>query len=203
VLTMRPSPVTKLSASTGQPAHESARDRSQPNGWLTPAPRVPWPLQWLGAAVDWSVVIIGGVMLVLVFANVVLRVFGLDPAWVLELGEFLMVWVTFLGGAAAARRNAHMTITEFIDKLHGNQRRLADAGVQLLCAAMLSILVGYGISLVNVGWSNVLTTLNWPMALQYMPLPVGAGATLVFVLWDLVQIARGVPRELRYGTVSP
>jgi hypothetical protein len=55
--------------------------------------------------------------------------FGKDLAWVTEFGELLMVWVTFLGGACAAQRGAHMTITEFIDKLPG-RRRWADAGVQ-------------------------------------------------------------------------
>jgi len=196
---MNPTSGTGLSDDAAQRALQFGQTEARPAGWLAAAPRVPLPLQVLGGIVDWSVVAIGGVMVLLVFANVVLRVFGLDPAWVLELGEFLMVWVTFLGGAAAARRNAHMTITEFIDKLDGKARFLADAAVQLLCAVTLAILLSYGVSLVNAGWGNVLTTLNWPMALQYMPLPVGAGATLAFVLWDLVQIMRGVPREVRYG----
>jgi TRAP-type C4-dicarboxylate transport system permease small subunit len=166
--------------------------------WLPAAPDAPAPVRWLGELVDWSVVLIGASLVLLVFANVVLRVFALDPAWVLELGEFLMVWATFLGGAAAARRNGHMTITEFIDKLEGARRLIADGAVQTVVCAVLMILVWYGIGLVNSSWGNVLTTLDWPMALQYLPLPAGAGATRVFVLWDLVQIARGVPREVRY-----
>ena len=62
-------------------------------------------------------VAIGAVMIVLVFINVLLHVVSKDIAWVTELAELLMVWVTFLGGACAARRGAQMTITEFIDKL--------------------------------------------------------------------------------------
>ena len=110
-----------------------------------------------------------------------------------------MVWVTFLGGASAAHRGAHMTITEFIDKLAGKSRLRADAVVQLLCLAVLCLLVWYGIGIVMANWGNILTVLDWPMAFQYLALPVGSAASLVFVGYDLSQILRGKPRKERYG----
>jgi hypothetical protein len=81
----------------------------------------------VGRAVDWAVIAIGAVMATMVFVNVSLHLFDKDLAWVTEFGELLMVWVTFLGGACAAQRGAHMTITEFIDKLAPAKRRWADA----------------------------------------------------------------------------
>ncbi len=44
-----------------------------------------------------------------------------------------------------------------------------------------------------------MTVLHWPMAIQYLALPVGCGLTLVFILFDLFQILRRVPRDVRYG----
>jgi TRAP-type C4-dicarboxylate transport system permease small subunit len=44
-----------------------------------------------------------------------------------------------------------------------------------------------------------LTVLDWPMAFQYLALPVGSAVSLVFVGYDLIQILRGTPREQRYG----
>jgi TRAP-type C4-dicarboxylate transport system permease small subunit len=111
----------------------------------------------------------------------------------------MMVWVTFLGGASAARRGTHMTITEFIDKLTGKSRLKADAAVQLLCLAVLLLLVWYGTGIVMANWGNILTVLDWPMAFQYLALPVGSAASLVFVGYDLIQILRGKPRKERYG----
>lgn len=164
-----------------------------------PSP-VPFPaaLRWLGRGVDAAVISLGAVMIVLVFVNVVLHAFGEDLAWVTELGELMMVWVTFLGGAAAAQRGAHMTITEFLDKLGPRRRRTADAAIQCFCLAVLGLLLHYGWRIVQSSWGSTLTTLEWPMAWQYMPLPIGAALMLVFGGWDLVQILRGVPRELRY-----
>lgn len=111
-----------------------------------------------------------------------------------------MVWVTFLGGAAAAQRGAHMSINEFLDKLTVGRRRWADAAVQGFTLIVLAVVLFYGVRIVQGSWGNVLTTLEWPMAWQYMPLPLGVGLMGVFVGWDFIQILRRVPRELRYPT---
>ena len=158
----------------------------------------PRPIVLLGRVVDWSVVAIGALMTVLVFCNVALHRVQRDLAWVTELGELLMVWVTFLGGACAAQRGAHMTITEFIDKLAPAQRRWADAAVQATSLLMLLVLVRYGWALVQGNWGNELTVLHWPMATQYMGMAVGCTLMAVFVAFDLWSILRGVPRERRY-----
>lgn len=166
---------------------------------VAPAPgQLPAPLRWLGRAVDWAVIVMGGTMIVLIFCNVVLHALARDLAWVTELGEFLMVWVTFLGGVCAAQRGAHMAIHELLDKLEPARRRLADLAVLAFCMAVLGVLLVYGLRIVAASWNNTLTTLLWPMAWQYMPLPVGAGLMLVFTGWDFFLTCKGVPRDQRY-----
>jgi len=166
--------------------------------YLTPVAAAPLPIRLVGRLVDWAVISIGAAMAALVFLNVSLHIIHMDLAWVTELGELMMVWVTFLGGACAAQRGAHMTITEFIDKLEAPQRRWADAAVQLVCLGMLLILTRYGWALVNRNWGNQLTVLEWPMAIQYMGMATGCSLMALFVGFDLWQILRGVPRGLRY-----
>ena len=130
----------------------------------------------IGDAVDWSIVIIGAVMIVLVFINVVMHAFGKDMAATTEMCELLMVWVTFLGGAAAARRGAHMAITELIDKLGTGPRRLMDLAISAASAAVLASLVWYGWGITVAGWTNRLTVLDIPMSFQYLALPVALRA---------------------------
>jgi TRAP-type transport system small permease protein len=161
-------------------------------------PSSPPLIRWIGKLVDWSVIALGGSLAVLIFINVVMHAAGKDLAWLTELGEMIMVWVTFLGGVAAAQRGAHMSINEFLDKLGPAGRRRADAAVQAFTLVVVGVVFVYGVRIVQGSWGNVLTTLEWPMAWQYMPLPLGMGLMAVFVAWDLMQIVRGVPRELRY-----
>lgn len=155
-------------------------------------------LQGIGKLVDLSVILIGGALCVLIFINVVLHALSKDLAWLTEFGELLMVWVTFLGGAAAAQRGAHMCINEFLDKLGPEKRRAADLTVQGFSLFLLAIVFFYGLKIVASSWGNVLTTLEWPMAWQYMGLPIGSGLMMLFIAWDMVMIMRGVPREKRY-----
>jgi TRAP-type C4-dicarboxylate transport system permease small subunit len=155
-------------------------------------------IRWIGKLVDWLVIGLGGSLAVLIFINVVMHAAGKDLAWLTELGEMIMVWVTFLGGAAAAQRGAHMSINEFLDKLKPTERKWADAAVQTFTLAIVAVVLYYGVGIVRGSWGNVLTTLEWPMAWQYMPLPLGMGLMGVFVGWDLILILRGVPREQRY-----
>lgn len=170
---------------------------------LPPGPAEPAILRGLGLLVDASIVLLGAALVVVVFANVLLHAFGADIAATTELGEFVMVWTTFLGVAAASRRNAHMTVTELIDLVpEPGPRRLADGCIQLAVAALLVLLIWKGGIAANAGWGSVLTVLDWPMAWQYLCLPVGSAIALVFVGWDLVQIARGVPRARRYAVVG-
>jgi TRAP-type C4-dicarboxylate transport system permease small subunit len=169
-----------------------------PGPLLDAPPPAPVPVRLLGRVVDWAVIGIGALMIGLVFLNVCLHLVGKDLAWVTELGELLMVWVTFLGGACAAQRGVHMTITEFIDKLQPAHRRWADVAVQGACLFMLLVLVRYGWSLVASNWDNQLTVLEWPMAIQYMGMAMGCSLMTVFVGFDAWQALRGVPREQRY-----
>jgi len=162
------------------------------------SPPAPPLLAAFGALVDGTVVLIGAVMILLVFTNVVLHVFGKDLAAVTESAELLMVWVTFLSGACAARRGAQMTITEFIDKLDGKARERADAAIDVLAIVMLAVLFWYGIKLVIVGWGNELTVLQIPMSFQYLGMPVGVAAILVWMAYDLWQILQGRTRAQRW-----
>lgn len=167
---------------------------------LPPAPPAPRALAVFGDVIDWSVIGIGATMITLVFFNVLLHIIQKDLAWVTELAELLMVWVTFLGGACAARRGAQMTITEVIDKLVGRRRDVADAAVNVVTLAVLGSLVWFGASLVVTGWSNELTVLQIPMSVQYLGMPLGCFAMAVWVGWDLLRILRGDSRLQRWGT---
>ncbi len=188
-----------LSAGAGQHARVHGKAEGRRGDILPLAPRAPRALALFGDAVDWVVVAIGATMIGLVFFNVLMHITHSDLAWVTELAELLMVWVTFLGGACATRRGAQMTITEFIDKLGGRRRDAADAAVNLFALAVLASLIWYGTNLAAAGWTNELTVLQIPMSFQYLGMPVGCAAMAVWLLWDLVRILRGHSRAQRWG----
>jgi TRAP-type C4-dicarboxylate transport system permease small subunit len=170
---------------------------------LPTGPAAPPALRWLGLATDVAIVLLGSALVLVVFCNVILHAFDKDIAWTTEFGELVTVWTTFLGTAAAVRRNAHMAVTELVDLVpESRPRLLVDGLIQTTVAAVLLLLVWKGGITAQAGWGSVLTVLDWPMAVQYLSLPVGAAIALVFVGWDLLQILRGVPRAQRYAPVG-
>jgi TRAP-type transport system small permease protein len=187
---------------TAVTAAEQAASPTDSAGLPELLPRGPvqaWPIHALARVIDWALVAAAAVMIVLVFFNVCSHALGRDLSETTEACEFLMVWVSFLGGASLVRRSGHMTITEFIDKLDGRARLVADFVVQSVALGALWILFRNGLTIVGDNWGNVLTVLQIPMAWQYMPLSVGSGAAMIFVAYDLCQILCGKSREERYG----
>jgi TRAP-type C4-dicarboxylate transport system permease small subunit len=149
-------------------------------------------LRWLGDGLDIVIVLLATALLTVMTANVLARAFfNADIAWNTEFGEFALVWATFLGGAAAARRGAHMCITEFIDKIPPRARRVIEIALRLAVLALLALLVRAGINIVAKTMDQQMSVLYWPVGLQYLAMPVGSGLTLVFVAYETWLVARG------------
>jgi TRAP-type C4-dicarboxylate transport system permease small subunit len=149
-------------------------------------------LRLVGRLLDWVVVLCGAGLMVLVFGNVISRfVLALDIAWSSELATFLLVWGTFLGGAAAARRRAHMRVGEIVGLLGGRTRTAAEIAICLVVAGTLVPVVWFGVAVAAIQWPQLTTVLYLPVGLLYLAMPVGAALSLLFVLHDAVRIARG------------
>jgi TRAP-type C4-dicarboxylate transport system permease small subunit len=166
-------------------------------------PDAPAAIRWLSVLVDISITVLGAALVAVEFGNLVLHAFGQDIAWTTEFGELVMVWTTFLGAAAAVQRNAHMAVSEMIDLLPEPRPRLiADGVIQGVIAIILVLLVWKGGIAANASWNSEMSVTGWPIAVQYLSLPLSSLIALVFVAWDIFQIARGKPRQQRYAASS-
>jgi len=168
------------------PAGRSPADRSEPR-----------PLALIGRGIDLLVTVAGMLIAVLMFGNVISRfVVNFDVAWASELTSFLMTWATFLGGAAAARRGAHMRIVEFVHLAGGRLRLALEIVIEAVVLAVLGMLVWYGWVLAAGNMDQESTVLYYPMGLQYAAVPVGAALAALYVLRDLAGLVAGrQPRE--------
>ncbi|MCM0019870.1 MAG: TRAP transporter small permease, partial [Tagaea sp.] len=111
----------------------------------------PAPLRRLGDAVDISVAILGAALALLMTLNVAGRaLLNSDISANVELGEFLLVWATFLGGASAARRGAHMRIVEGLLMMPRTMRRGVELAVRAAVLAVLGALVWHGYMIASI-----------------------------------------------------
>jgi len=158
-----------------------------------PQRREPAALRLIGDAVDLAVVALAIMLLTVMCANVAARAaLNTDIAWNTEFGEFVLLWATFLGGAAAARRNAHMRIAEFVGALPAAHRRLVELSTRAAVMVVLVFLVLRGFDLAAGTMDQQMTVLYWPVGLQYLAMPVGSALALLFVIYETILVAAGV-----------
>lgn len=111
---------------------------------IEPAPvRVPLAIE------DWLAVLIMGALVLITFANVVVRYFTDQSfAWTEEISVFLMIVMTLVGGCAAMARDMHIKIEYLLDTgTKARRRRLKRFGA-LCSAAFFLLLAGLSVRLV-------------------------------------------------------
>jgi TRAP-type C4-dicarboxylate transport system permease small subunit len=149
-------------------------------------------LRRLGDAVDIAVATTGAALALLMTANVAGRaLLNSDISANVELGEFLLVWATFLGGASAARRGAHMRIVEGLLMMPTGLRRHVEIAIRFLVLAVLGALVWNGAKIAEVAMDQTTTVLYWPVGLGYAAMPVGSALAFVFVAHETWRLWRG------------
>lgn len=108
-------------------------------------------------------------------------------AWPEPMGVLLMIAFTFLGGAACYRAGSHISVTMFADALAEPYRRLVGLLAELLMALLAVLMLIWGGRLVMTTWHQVIAEFSWlPVGVTYLPIPVGAAITLLFILERLV-----------------
>lgn len=148
-------------------------------------------LRWLGVAIDWAVSAAGALIVALVFYNVLSRyLLHTDVSWSSELCTLLLIWITFIGGAMAVRRNSHLGVSEFIMMLGPHARWRMDAAVLALTALSLLLLVYFGITLTVMSWDNIAIAIRISNGWWYLAMPVGCALMLIFVLQQLWLVLR-------------
>jgi TRAP-type C4-dicarboxylate transport system permease small subunit len=136
----------------------------------------------LGRALDWFLILGGGGVTVVVLANVVARyIFNLSLAWTNEMGEFVLLWLTFLGGARAVQLGAHLSITELVEAAGPRLRRALGWIAEVTAAAVLLGMLFWGAALSREMMGQTLSVTYIPMGLAYASMPVGSVLGLVFI----------------------
>lgn len=135
----------------------------------------------------WLMVLSIGSMTLLVFLNVVLR-YGFNSNLTIteEIGRYLFVWLTFLGGISAFIRHRHVQVDTFLRlmpvRLQWAVGVLSNLAMLVCCVL---ILIG-GWQLTKSNLSNFLPISDLPVATLYfasVPFSVIVGVMLLVRLW--------------------
>lgn len=116
--------------------------------------------------------ILGALVLVVFYIFLGRYVLHNSPMWGEPFSLLCLVWLSLLGSALVVRKNEHLRVTMFDDKL-GKKGVAATDLLATLCVFAFSIfLIVYGIQLTQQGARNNMAGINVPYAVMYVSLPV-------------------------------
>lgn len=134
---------------------------------------------WLTLATEISVVFVLLAETAAVFANIICRAFfHINLDWVLEISEFAIVFLTFVGCVVAYRRNEHMVVHFVVDALPKGARPYVAAVVDTIVfvASLLLVYSSYDM----LGGQETTPIMDVPIAWLRSPLFVGSVLMAVF-----------------------
>jgi len=130
---------------------------------------------------------IGLVLIVLVFFGVVLRyIFGLSIVWAYEVSILLLVWSSMLGAAAGIRLNSHVNLDMFVNLIPDSGRKWIILLKDLIVLAFLALGTYFGLKVLGRTMRQNMQTINLPVGVIYMSIPVSFIPMILFYLEDIV-----------------
>ena len=143
----------------------------------------------LTKVLDFLVIVMMAVLVLVVVWQVLARAFNLGGTAICsEVAQFLLIWITLLGGSLGFIHKAHLGVDFFVNKLKGNAKKTADVFAQL-CIAFFGayILFFGGSSLVGLTYrfGEVSSAMNIRMAYVYLALPI-CGLVIVLVALEAI-----------------
>jgi TRAP-type C4-dicarboxylate transport system permease small subunit len=125
---------------------------------------------------------LGAVILVFVWGSICINVamrylFGRPQAWAIELSEYAILYITFLGGAYVLKEEGHVKVDWVVGRLQPRSAALLEIANSVAGALLCLIITWYGVA---TTWSHYIrniyrvTTLETPTFLILAVIPIGS-----------------------------
>lgn len=123
----------------------------------------------------------------IVLTQVVTRFFNISIIGTDEIARLLVAWLTFLGASLAFHDKMHLAVNFFVKKASTRRRKQLNAFVNVLIVAFYFILVIYGFKFSFEAMNYTSSTLQLPMGIFYLSIPVSGVFALYFILTTLTE----------------
>lgn len=131
-----------------------------------------------------------GLMVVMVFGNVVLR-YGFNSGITVseELSRWLFVWMTFLGAVVAVRNHAHLGTDALVVRLPRGGKKACFIAAHVIMLAMCGLMLqgAWRQSVINYDTTSAVmeASMAW-LSASGVVFAVLAGLVILYELWKLV-----------------
>jgi TRAP-type C4-dicarboxylate transport system permease small subunit len=124
------------------------------------------------------------VITLIIPAGVFMRYVMNDPLqWPEPAAVIMMVFFSFVGGAAVYRANAQIAVEALMRAVAPAARQAMEWGVHACMLVIAAFMVGYGVHLCYITRGNTIAEFPWlSVGIVYLPIPLGGALTLLFII---------------------
>lgn len=128
------------------------------------------------------------VMVIVVLLQVIFRyVMRISVPWTEEFARYLLILITFVGGALAVRDKQHISVTAIIDKLPKKTRYYLNKCFNISIILFLVTVFRGSIIMVNLTWETPVGSIGWLSTGKiYLILPVSITMMIIYLLNQLI-----------------
>ena len=149
----------------------------------------------LGHLVKWLLIVIVAAMVLIVVLQVVARLLLIPIIWTSEATQNLMIWLTFVGGAAAFRHGEHIAVETLVSRLGEATRRGVAILAHLLMLAFFVFFALYGWRLAQLNASATGYTMAISQFWVFLAVPLGMALATLSALARIAGLLAGVAPE--------
>ena len=103
--------------------------------------------------------------------------------WPEPASVIMMVFFSFVGGAAVYRANQQIAVEALMRAVGPRSRAAMQWGVHACMLLVAGFMLGYGVHLCQVTWGNSIAEFpSLSVGVVYMPIPLGGLLTLLFIV---------------------
>ncbi|MBI5604451.1 MAG: TRAP transporter small permease [Deltaproteobacteria bacterium] len=139
----------------------------------------------INAVVEKVLFVIGAIICLILFAQVVSRYAGNSLGWSEEVSRYLLVAITFLGGTVAYKRTNFIGLKGFGHSLGPVIQRAIIVCLQGLTLACFLLIAWFGAGYTLKTWEQAWSSVPLPMSLPFAVIPIGAVIFVIHVLADI------------------
>jgi len=121
---------------------------------------------------------------VMIPSGVFMRYVMNDPLqWPEPASVIMMVFFSFIGGAAVYRANQQIAVEALMRAVGSRSRAAMQWGVHACMLLIAAFMLGYGVHLCQITQGNTVAEFPWlSVGIVYMPIPIGGVLTLLFIV---------------------
>lgn len=125
----------------------------------------------------------------LLFVNIVLRYgFSNNTTWAEELIRYVMIWITFIGGAVCFRKGVHVGVDFLMNLVKGKAKKGLRLFVNIASIVFMIFLVKFSMDLVlfTMDTGQITPSLQIPLYYVYLAIPIGSLLSILHLIINTI-----------------